>query len=87
MGGENHQAETRLQKGDTAMAQQNTSHASSSSPIWERLETFVREHVQRLIQALLEEEITELLGRPNPPVGVPWMPLQTCAMATASPGG
>jgi putative transposase len=45
------------------MEQQTTSQASSSSQIWERLETFVREHVQRFIQALLEEEITELLGR------------------------
>jgi putative transposase len=47
------------------MEQQTTSHASSSSPIWESLEAFVREQVQRLIQALLEEEITELLGRPK----------------------
>ena len=30
---------------------------------WERLEDFVREHVQGFIQALLEEEVTELLGR------------------------
>src|SRR6476659_8409407 len=30
---------------------------------WERLEDFVREHVQNFIQALLEEEVTELLGR------------------------
>jgi len=29
----------------------------------ERLEEFVREQVQRFIQALLEEEVTELLGR------------------------
>ena len=27
---------------------------------WEHLEDFVREHVQRFIQALLEEEVTEL---------------------------
>lgn len=47
------------------MAQQNTAQHSSSSPIWERLETFVREQVQRLIQALLEEEVTALLGRPK----------------------
>jgi transposase-like protein len=33
--------------------------------MWERLETFVREQVQRLIQALLEEEVTALLGRPK----------------------
>jgi putative transposase len=47
------------------MDQQTTSHASSSSPIWEHLEAFVREQVQRFIQTLLEEEITALLGRPK----------------------
>src|SRR5918999_28637 len=31
--------------------------------MWERLEVFVREQVQRFIQALLDEEITALLGR------------------------
>jgi putative transposase len=65
VGGETHQAETRLQKGDTAMTQQSIAQPSSSSPLWERLESFVREQVQRLIQALLEEEITALLGRPK----------------------
>jgi len=34
-----------------------------ASSTWERLEDFVRGHVQRFIQALLEEEVTELLGR------------------------
>jgi putative transposase len=34
-------------------------------PYGERLEALVREHVQRLIQALLEEEVTVLLGRPK----------------------
>lgn len=63
MGGETHRAKTRLKNGDTPLEQQTTSHASSSSPIWERLEAFVRDHVQRFIQALLEEEITALLGR------------------------
>jgi putative transposase len=47
------------------MEQQTISRASSSSPSWERLEAFVREHIQRFIQALLEEEITALLGRPK----------------------
>ena len=47
------------------MEQQTTSHASSSSPIWERWEAFVREQVQRLLQALVEEELTVLLGRPK----------------------
>src|SRR5262249_37069009 len=34
-----------------------------ASRTWERLEDFVRGHVQRFIQTLLEEEVTELLGR------------------------
>ena len=33
------------------------------SRTWEQVEGFVREHVQQFIQALLEEEGTELLGR------------------------
>jgi transposase-like protein len=33
--------------------------------MWERLEVFVREHIQRFIQALLEEEVSALLGRPK----------------------
>jgi putative transposase len=33
--------------------------------MWERLEGFVREHIQRFIQTLLEEEVTALLGRPK----------------------
>jgi hypothetical protein len=45
------------------MEPQTTSQASSSSQIWERLETFVREPVQRFIHALWEAEITELWGR------------------------
>jgi putative transposase len=47
------------------MEQQTTSQALSSSLIWERLEAFVREQVQRFIQAVLAEEITALLGRPQ----------------------
>src|SRR3989454_9323286 len=41
----------------------STTPESRVSSTWERLEEFVREHVQRFIQALLEEEVTELLGR------------------------
>src|ERR1044071_8970773 len=40
-----------------------TTPRSEASRTWERLEDFVRDHVQRFIQALLEEEVTELLGR------------------------
>jgi hypothetical protein len=61
MGDQTHGAETRLmKKGDTTMAQKTTTPPSSSSQMWEQLEVFVREQVQRFIQALLEEEITAL---------------------------
>src|SRR5918997_2560046 len=52
-----------MKKGDTAVEQKTTTQSSSSSQMWERLEVFVREQVQRFIQSLLEEEITALLGR------------------------
>lgn len=45
------------------MQEQSTESVISSSSMWERLEDFAREHVQRFIQALLEEEVTELLSR------------------------
>jgi putative transposase len=41
----------------------STTSELNTSGTWERLEDFVREHVQRFIQSLLEEEVTELLGR------------------------
>lgn len=42
-----------------------TSLPSSSRPSWDHLEEYVREHIQQFIQTLLEEEVTELLGRPK----------------------
>lgn len=47
------------------MGQKITPHVGPSSEMWERLEGFVREHIQRFIQTLLEEEVTALLGRPK----------------------
>jgi putative transposase len=47
------------------MKQKITTHIEASSEMWERLEVFVREHIQRFIQSLLEEEVTALLGRPK----------------------
>jgi putative transposase len=47
------------------MEQKTTRHVGPSSEMWERLEGFVREQIQRFIQALLEEEVTALLGRPK----------------------
>jgi transposase-like protein len=36
---------------------------AASSPVWDTLETFARGKVQEFIQQLLEDEVTELLGR------------------------
>jgi len=47
------------------MEQKTTSPGSALSTSWERLEGSIREKVQRLIQALLEEGSTNLLGRPK----------------------
>lgn len=38
---------------------------ATSSATWESLESFARAHVQEFIQHLLEDEVTELLGRPK----------------------
>ena len=45
------------------MRKENTERPSESRAHWEDLEEWVRGQVQVLIQELLEEEITELLGR------------------------
>src|SRR5882672_9421895 len=42
---------------------QPTTPTSKASRTWEHVEAFVRDHVQQFIQTLLEEEVTELLGR------------------------
>ena len=44
------------------MGKRSTRSRSESRPEWEQLEDWVRGHVQRLIQELLEEEVTEFLG-------------------------
>src|SRR5262245_47688953 len=45
------------------MTQQTTTPEPKATSTWERLEDFARAQVQHFIQALLEEEVTELLGR------------------------
>lgn len=45
------------------MEKSKSSAGAASSPTWDSLETFVRGQVQVLIQRVLEEEVTELLGR------------------------
>ena len=46
------------------MKEQNTgAESSSSTEWWDQLEGFVRGHIQRFIQSLVEEEVTGRLGR------------------------
>ena len=45
------------------MRKESTESRSESRPEWEQLEDWVRSQVQRLIQELLEEEVTAFLGR------------------------
>lgn len=45
------------------MAKQSTTGSQPSRVIWDNLEEWVRRKVQEFIQSLLEEEVTELLGR------------------------
>jgi transposase-like protein len=45
------------------MEKYSTGSIPSSRPTWESLETFARAGVQELLQKVLEEEVTELLGR------------------------
>ena len=45
------------------MRKESTGSGSASRPEWEQLEDWVRSQVQRLIQELLEEEVTAFLGR------------------------
>ena len=47
----------------TAMGKLTTGQTESSSDVWEYLEELVRVKVREFIQALLEDEVTELLGR------------------------
>ena len=55
---------SRPERGDTPpMRKESTGSRSESRPEWEQLEDWVRSQVQRLIQELLEEEVTEFLGR------------------------
>jgi putative transposase len=45
------------------MVEKITEGRAASRGVWESLESWVREKVQVFVQALLEEEVTELLGR------------------------
>ncbi len=45
------------------MEEDRTREGAASNVTWEELEGFTRQKIQRWVQGLLEEEITELLGR------------------------
>jgi putative transposase len=45
------------------MVEKNTEEPFGSRTIWEQLETMARERIQEFVQALLEEEVTALVGR------------------------
>jgi transposase-like protein len=47
------------------MEEDRTREGAASTVTWEGLEGFTRQKIQGWVQALLEEEITELLGRPR----------------------
>src|SRR2546428_12698874 len=43
--------------------EKSTEETAESRPVWESLEAFARQGVQRLLQQLLEEEVEHALGR------------------------
>ena len=45
------------------MSNENIEHSKESRPEWDHLEDWLRGQVQGLIQHVLEEEVTEFLGR------------------------
>jgi putative transposase len=45
------------------MEQYTTPRPASSSPTWENLEAWAREQIQHVVQAMLEAEVADLLGR------------------------
>jgi hypothetical protein len=45
------------------MKEQSIAEAAESRPVWESLERFARQGVQRLLQQVLEEEVEQVLGR------------------------
>jgi putative transposase len=47
------------------MKEKSTEATTESRPEWETLERFARQQIQHWLQQLLEEEVTDLLGRPK----------------------
>ena len=45
------------------MSKESTDHSTESRPEWDHLEDWLRGQVQGMVQYMLEEEVTESLGR------------------------
>jgi hypothetical protein len=58
-----------------------------SAPTWETLEAFAQAKVQALVQALLEGEVTELLGRAKRCGGRRWITRNGADLAGADDRG
>jgi transposase-like protein len=52
-----------IKEGDAAVPKKTPAVSVPSMPTWETLEEFVRAKIQATMQAVLEEELTEFLGR------------------------
>jgi transposase-like protein len=50
-------------EGSTAVKKQSTEGTKASSVVWEGLEAYIRTQIEATVQRLLEEEVTERLGR------------------------
>jgi putative transposase len=59
----NQQGEGALGKEITAVRKKSTNEEGASRVVWEELEGWVRVKVQEFVQRVLEDEVTELLGR------------------------
>ena len=69
------------------MRKESTESRSESRPEWEQLEDWVRSQVQRLIQELLEEEVTAFLGRAKSRSDPTRTTIPAIGTDTAEPGG
>ncbi len=45
------------------MGQLDTQHSTPSTVCWQTMEEMARQHIQQWLQDLLEQEVTEFLGR------------------------
>src|SRR5262245_65976362 len=52
-------------EGESPMGRSSRDGSPNTRPTWETLEAWVRGKVQEFVQAVLEEEVTEALGRPR----------------------